>query len=412
MTIVLSPKGERKAERHKVKLSGSKSISNRVLIINAIADNFHYPIANLADCDDTNSMLNILNSNTNRFDVGHAGTTMRFLTAYLSGMFGEWIITGSGRMKQRPINLLVDALRELGADIEYLENEGYPPLKIKGRKLVGKEIGINGDVSSQYISALLMIAPRIVGGLTIKLHGELMSLPYIDMTIRLMQDFGIDCTRNENVLTVSEGSYQCKPYAVEGDWSSASYWFSAVALSEFPFSVELSPLFKDSLQGDSQVIDIFKQLGVEIKWVDDKTLIIQRMGKPIVDKLQLDLRRTPDIAQTLAVCSCALGLPFEFTGLETLKIKETDRTTALVKELAKCGYSLKVPSHGSLTWNGIKSETANVPIISTYNDHRMAMAFAVLGIRNEIIIEDEHVVSKSYDKFWKDLEPIVNQIEI
>ncbi|MFV0346376.1 MAG: 3-phosphoshikimate 1-carboxyvinyltransferase [Bacteroidales bacterium] len=407
MTLRLSPK-ENNKNWIRIKLSGSKSISNRVLIINAIADNCH-PIVNLADCDDTNSMLNILNSNANEFDVGHAGTTMRFLTAYLSGMYGEWMITGSKRMQQRPIALLVDALKELGADIEYLANEGYPPLKISGRKLVSKEIEIKGDVSSQYISALLMIAPRVAGGLTIKLQGQVMSIPYIDMTLRLMQDFGVKCYRNNNVLSVEEGAYSPRPFVVEGDWSSASYWFSIVALSERDFEVELSPLFKDSLQGDSEIAKIFELLGVETKWRDDENLVITKARMPIANKLVLDLRKTPDIAQTIAVCACALDVPFEFTGLETLKIKETDRITALIDELAKCGYCLEAPVHGSLRWAGKKLQAEKVPRVSTYHDHRMAMAFAPLGLVREIEIEDEGVVSKSYENFWIDLHPLVNQ---
>ncbi|MFV0505480.1 MAG: 3-phosphoshikimate 1-carboxyvinyltransferase [Bacteroidales bacterium] len=407
MTLRLLPKVESESKLS-VSLSGSKSISNRVLIINAISNNFS-SITNLAACDDTRSMLSALNSNANSFDVGHAGTTMRFLTAYLSGMYGEWVITGSDRMQQRPIRLLVDALRELGADIEYLVNEGFPPLKIRGRKLMGGKIEMNGDVSSQYISALLMIAPRLAGGLTVTLNGELMSMPYIDMTLRLMRDFGISCSRSNNALLVEEGEYSFRSFTVEGDWSSASYWFSIVALSKYGFVVEVSPLFKDSSQGDRELVHIFEQLGVRTKWLNRSVISIEKIGGATCSCLELNLRSTPDIAQTLAVCCCGLGLPFIFTGLETLKIKETDRISALINELAKCGYCLEAPIHGSLIWSGKKQRAMEVPRISTYHDHRMAMAFAPLGLKNAIVIEDEGVVSKSYEAFWSDLQILTNQ---
>ncbi|MBN2167308.1 MAG: 3-phosphoshikimate 1-carboxyvinyltransferase [Marinilabiliaceae bacterium] len=388
-----------KVDSFKVPLPTSKSISNRVLILNALAYS-PYKIDNLSDSDDTDVLLNVFNSNSNVFDIGAAGTSMRFLTAYLSRIVGEWVVTGSERMKQRPIAILVDALRKLGAEIEYTEKEGFPPLKITGVSLKGGELELAGDISSQYISAILMIAPCIEGGLTLKLTGEIISKPYIYLTLKLMEEFGVSTTWHDNAIKVPESIYKPRPYCVEGDWSAASYWYEMVALAT-EGSVIIESLYEKSPQGDSKVADLFSNIGVSTKFKDGYTIL--EKSSAIVSQFDYDFSDQPDLAQTFAVTCCALNIPFIFSGLQTLRIKESDRIYALIDELSKFGFVLATNGKDTLVWNGTKNqiEKENPINVNTYKDHRMAMAFAPLALKGfNVIIEDPMVVTKSYPKFW------------
>ncbi|WP_421920679.1 3-phosphoshikimate 1-carboxyvinyltransferase [Marinifilum sp.] len=392
----------------RVVLPSSKSISNRVQIINALSNSFE-PIKNLSDCDDSKAMKNILLSNTNTFDVGHAGTTMRFLTAYLSKIVGEWTLTGSNRMKERPIGVLVDALNSLGAQICYLEKEGYPPLKIFGSNITGKEVELKGDTSSQYISALLLIAPTLENGLRIKLKGDIVSRSYIEMTLNIMEEFGVKSEFKGQEIFVSKQEYKRIPYTVEGDWSGASYWWSFIALAG-EGKLYLDGLKKNSFQGDSGLMPVFEKLGVKTQF-SKRGMFIEKKESDC-KKLVFDFLQMPDLAQTFAVCSCLKDIPFHFKGLETLKIKETDRIFALIVELSKLGYVLYEPADGELAWDGDrKKEDANI-VIETYHDHRMAMAFApVAMLRNDVVINDPEVVNKSYPNFWKELKNLGFTVE-
>ncbi len=387
----------------KINLPASKSISNRVLIINALSYN-PYPVLNLSDSDDTQILHNVLFSNNSEFDIGHAGTAMRFLTAFLSKIAGEWTITGSERMKQRPIGILVDALNELGAKIEYLENEGFPPLKIFGSHLKGKTLELDGSVSSQYISALLMIAPAIEKGLTLVLKGEVTSRSYIELTLKLMQYFGIQYKWSENTITVPEQKYLPLEYTVEADWSGASYWYQMAAMAE-ECEIFLGNLKLESLQGDAKIAEWFEQFGVKSEQ-HSKGVLITRKDRKLPEKLNLDFIENPDVAQTFACLCVAEKIPFHFTGLKTLKIKETDRIAALQNELAKFGALLTEPTHGELEWNGESGKLKReiIPSINTYHDHRMALAFTPMAVAGyKFKIEDPAVVSKSYPDFWEDL---------
>lgn len=384
-----------------ITLPSSKSICNRVLLLNALAYS-PYDIENLSDCDDTRVMLQMLNANTNTFNVGAAGTAMRFMTAFLSKIVGEWTLTGSERMKNRPIGLLVDALNNLGARIEYLEKEGYPPLRIYGSALKGGVIEMDGGVSSQYISALLMIAPTMEEGLTIRLQGEVISRPYIQLTIDLMKQFGVTAEWKDNEISVLPAEYQPLPFVAEPDWSAASYWYSMVALSE-KARVVLPGLKKDSLQGDSVVAALFTQLGVETAY-DDKGVTLAKTGR-LTEHLEHDFTDTPDLAQTFVVACALLGVPFRFTGLQSLKIKETDRLEALRVEMNKLGYTVKIIDDRVLECNSRRMEAQAVPTIETYDDHRMAMAFAPVAIKRPdgLVVANPQVVTKSYPMFWEDL---------
>lgn len=386
-----------------IALPSSKSISNRVQIINALAYS-PYDIQNLSDCDDTRIMQEVLHSNTNHFDIGHAGTAMRFLTAFLSKIVGEWTITGSSRMKERPISILVDALIELGAKIEYLEKEGYPPLKIWGSALHGKILELDGSISSQYISALLMIAPSIQDGLTLRLKNKVISSSYIRLTLDLMKKFGIRYTWKNDEIRIEEQSYHPLPYTVESDWSGASYWYMLSALST-SFNMKLKGLQYPSIQGDAIISEWFVRFGiVSIQENDGIRLIKKSNTQP--DELVLDFTENPDLAQTMTVLCVLKGIPFRFSGLETLKIKETDRIAALKTELYKLGANLEEPSKGELQWNGENTFTSNTPVkISTYNDHRMALSFAAAALLHpNIQIDDPNVVTKSYPHYWEDLQ--------
>lgn len=394
----------------KVILPSSKSISNRVLVINALSGNRGMLPENVSDCDDTRVMIKWLDGCDETVDVGAAGTAMRFSTALLAVSEGYRVITGSERMRQRPIALLVDALRGLGAEIEYVGNEGYPPLRIKGNPTMkGGCVSLSGGVSSQYISALLMIAPMMEEGLTLTLTGDVVSRPYIDMTIGLMRDFGAKVMwMDDNVVRVEPRVYSKRDFFVESDWSACSYWYEMVALGDG--DVLLPGLFKDSFQGDSRVAELFSMLGVATEYVEGEGMgacvHIYRTGD-VCGRLDLDLVEQPDLAQTLVVCCCMMGVPFRFTGLQSLKIKETDRINALRTEMRKLGYVVGEENDSVLYWNGERCEADSEPVIDTYDDHRMAMAFAPCALKlGEIRINDPHVVSKSYPGYWEDLRSV------
>ena len=384
-----------------IQLPSSKSISNRALIINALGNGTHHP-ENLSDCDETRVMIRALNDDKETIDIMAAGTAMRFLTAYLSVTPGTRIITGTERMQQRPIQVLVNALRELGADIEYVANDGFPPLRITGRELRKDTISLPGNVSSQYISALLMIAPVLTNGLTIRLTGDIISRPYINLTLQLMNDFGVRAEwTDDHRLKVEPQAYHSIPFYVESDWSAASYWYQIVALSK-EAEVTLPGLFKDSYQGDSQVAGIFRSLGVETIY-KDKAVILKKNGKS-VERLDYDFINQPDLAQTFVVTCALLNIPFRFSGLQSLKIKETDRMAALITEMRKLGYILHETDGSVLSWEGERCTTEEHPAIDTYEDHRMAMAFAPTCLAlPEILINNPQVVSKSYPRYWEDL---------
>ena len=399
----------------KLKISGSKSETNRLLLLKAL-----YPtiiIENASESYDSEVMLNALQnfqlptSNFQLVDVHHAGTAMRFLTAYFAIREGkEVVLTGSARMKERPIKILVDALNQLGAEITYEENEGFPPLKIKGKKLTKNKVTLPANVSSQYISALLLIAPKLENGLELTLEGEITSVSYIKMTLALMNEIGVKTSFEKKTIKVTHhpSPITHHPIKVESDWSSASYWYSIIALSEIGSQITLSNFKKNSLQGDSVLVEIYKNFGVETIF-NSNEIILRKVKnlKPVT--LNLKLNNSPDIAQTIAVTCFGLGISCHLTGLHTLKIKETDRLEALKTELTKLGATISV-SNNSLTLEQSENINPNV-CISTYQDHRMAMAFAPLSLKVPIIIENTEVVSKSYPNFWEDIKQIGFTIE-
>jgi len=398
---------EDKILKGEITLPSSKSISNRILIINSLSYS-PYEIENLSDCDDTKAMEAVLNANTNHFDIGHAGTAMRFLTAFLSKIAGEWILTGSERMRQRPIGILVDALRKLGASIEYTGKKGFPPLRILGTSLKGGMLELDGSVSSQYISALLMIAPTIPGGLTLKLLNEITSKPYIDLTLHLMLQFGIRHTWTGNEIRIEEQTYIPVKFAVEADWSGASYWYATAALSD-ECELLLKGLRLQSLQGDAAQSEWFENyFGVQSKQLGNDIQLI-KLKAPEIKIVELDFIENPDIAQTFAVLAVCQKIPFHFKGLATLKIKETDRIQALQNELSKFGATLTEPADGELAWDGTfdQSFVNQPPVIETYHDHRMALAFAPAAmVYPKIIINDPKVITKSYPSYWDDLKKV------
>ena len=382
-------------------ITGSKSESNRCLLLKALFNDI--TIENLSNSDDTELMKNALSSNHSLIDIHHAGTAMRFLTAYFATQNGRKIIlTGSSRMKERPIRILVDALRNLGAKIEYSENEGFPPLKIHGQELLKSEVFLKANVSSQYISALLLIAPSLKNGLNLYLDGKITSIPYIEMTLALLNEVGIKTSFESNKIKVFPYErHNSKTLIVESDWSSASYFYSIVSLSSVGTKINISSYKENSLQGDAILSEIYNNLGVSSKF-NNSVLTIEKVSDDLPKSLDLDLSNTPDIAQTIAV-SC-LGLEINLTGLHTLKIKETDRLLALKNEIKKLGTNIEI-SNNSLEINSPKPLLKNVEI-KTYNDHRMAMSFAPLMLRTDIYINDANVVSKSYPNFWNDLEKL------
>lgn len=388
----------------KINISGSKSESNRMLILQAQFPNIL--IENLSESDDTQVLQEGIKNLNGTVDVHHAGTAMRFLTAYFSAKDGaEITLTGSQRMQERPIGILVDALKSLGADIEFLKNEGFPPLKIKGKSLQKSEVNIKANVSSQYISALMLIAPMLHNGLKISLEGKTTSIPYIEMTLSLLKNIGINGSFSKNEITIpSVKNIEKTTLVVESDWSSASYFYSIVALSENA-EITLGSFFEESLQGDSALVQIYDSLGVKTVFnTSEKNISLSKKNVQLPDSLLLDLSNTPDLAQTIAVTCFGLGISCKLTGLHTLKIKETDRLLALKNELEKLGASIQVDDN-SLSLEKAAKINFNTTI-ETYQDHRMAMAFAPLSLKTNISINDNEVVSKSYPDFWKDLQKV------
>lgn len=399
--------------RATIPLASSKSESNRALILDALTG-FRCNLQNLSTARDTQTMIRLLKSDDRNdgpqtADVLDAGTTMRFLTAYFSITGQPKIMTGTPRMCERPIGILVDALRTLGADITYLKNDGYPPLQLNGFRASGENhLSIRGDVSSQYISALLMIAPMLPGGLALHLTGAIGSRPYIEMTIEQMAYFGADVRADwdQKTITVAPKLYTPKPYQVESDWSGASYWYSVVALSsDEATTIELLGLKAKSLQGDSAIVDITRPLGVESTFTDTGVTLTKRSAEP---SLTWDFTDCPDLAQTVAVCAAVNQVSLTLTGIESLKIKETDRVAALQAELQKIGAELvEVEPGHRYEIRPVASNLPSTPVITTYDDHRMAMAFAPVAMQREIVIEEPGVVAKSYPSFWDDMARVV-----
>ena len=393
----------------KLKISGSKSETNRLLVLQALYPNL--VLENSSTSDDSEVMIEALatqypipKTQYPKIDVHHAGTAMRFLTAYFAAQDGfEVQLTGSSRMKERPIKILVDALNELGAEILYIEKEGFPPLKIKGKKLTESKVSLPANVSSQYISALLLIAPKLENGLELTLEGEITSVSYIKMTLALLNEMGVETLFVENKITVKpQSAIQNSKFTIESDWSSASYWYSIVALSEIGTQITLSSFKENSLQGDFSLVEIYKNFGVETVFNDNNSITISKVNTKFQKSFNFNLQSSPDIAQTIAVTCFGLGVSCHLTGLHTLKIKETDRLEALKIELTKLGAAISV-TNDSLTLE--QSENINLNVrISTYQDHRMAMAFAPLALKVPIIIENAEVVSKSYPTFWEDFK--------
>tara|TARA_R110000787_G_scaffold276239_7_gene385120 strand:- start:785 stop:2014 length:1230 start_codon:yes stop_codon:yes gene_type:complete len=388
-------------------ISGSKSESNRLLILQQLFSKIS--IENLSDSDDTHHLQHALTTNDSDINIGHAGTAMRFLTAFFATQNNRTVIlSGSERMHNRPIKILVDSLRDLGAEISYVDKEGYPPLKITGKELTEDKVQINGNVSSQYISALLLIASSLPKGLTVELIGEITSIPYINMTLSLLNQLGIETHFEGQIIQVKTlPNLKPQTLVVESDWSSASYFYSIAALSDIGSVIRLSSYKKESLQGDSVLANIYTHFGVETTF-EGNTILLKKVRESNNELLILDLNKAPDIAQTIAVTCFGLGIACDLSGLHTLKIKETDRLVALQVELTKLGATISV-TNDSLHLVSTSEITSNISI-ETYNDHRMAMAFAPLALRVPIEILDADVVTKSYRNFWEDLQQIGFQL--
>ncbi len=392
-----------------ISLPASKSICNRALVINALAHGQSMP-DNLSDCDDTQVIVRALREMPETIDIKAAGTAMRFLTAYLAVTDGEHKITGTERMQHRPIKVLVNALRYLGADIHYTGEEGFPPLFIRGKQLVGGRVELPGNVSSQYISALLMIGPVLNEGIELTLTGKIISRPYIDLTIHLMHDFGAKVTwKDVRTIKAEPGGYNLRPFLIENDWSAASYWYEMMALcGDYSAEIRLSGLCDGSRQGDSGVRYLFSMLGVKTIFDDTRsgnpTTVTLKKVRVNLPRLDYDFINQPDMAQTFVVCCALKNIPFHFTGLESLKIKETDRMEALKTEMLKMGYVIRDIGGKELIWDGERCEPSR-SAIDTYEDHRMAMAFAPAAfVFPGLCINNPQVVSKSYPLFWKHLE--------
>ena len=389
-----------------INITGSKSETNRLLLLQALFNGFE--LKNTSNSDDSKVMQKALQTSSDRINIHHAGTAMRFLTAYFSHIQGRSVVlTGSSRMQERPIQILVDALRDIGASISYEKEEGFPPLKIHGKKLAGGKVELPADVSSQYISALLLLGPVLEQGLELHLVGKITSIPYIDMTLSLLNSLGVSTSFEGQLICVSPMKEIKKDIQiVESDWSSASYFFSIAALSETA-EIHLTSFRKESLQGDSVLRSIYDNLNVSSHFEGD-TLILKKENKPLPTSLKLDLSKAPDIAQTIAVSCYGLGIGCDLVGLHTLKIKETDRLEALNTELSKLGATIKVTENSLHLSPGINfKENCSIP---TYNDHRMAMAFAPLALKIPLQIEASDVVSKSYPDFWKDMKKLNFQL--
>lgn len=391
-----------------IDVTGSKSESNRLLILQALFPQIQ--IENLSNSDDTQVLQEALLSTEKTVNIGHAGTAMRFLTAYFAIQEGrETILTGSKRMKERPIKILVDALCELGADISYENEEGFPPIRIHGKKLTKSTVSLQANVSSQYISALMLIAPSLPNGLEIELESEMTSVPYLKMTATLLETIGVECSlEKKKVQVLPISAVPKKTLVVESDWSSASYFYSMVALSD-QAEITLGSYTENSLQGDAATAKIYEQLGVETAFLPGKIRLKKVEQKPI-QILELDLSDTPDLAQTIVVTCLGLGIPCHLTGLHTLKIKETDRLVALKIESEKFGAQVII-TEDSLEMTTPDNLSSSSVDVDTYNDHRMAMAFAPLALKTTLQINDAEVTSKSYPLFWGDLEKLSFQIE-
>ena len=405
-TLQISPP-ESKSIHGSIELNGSKSISNRVLIIRALAHN-SFNIENLSTARDTELLLAALDHTSSFLDVGAGGTTYRFLTAYLSTLSGEYILTGSDRMKERPIKVLVDALISLSAQIEYLEEEGYPPIKITGGLANGGKLVMPGDVSSQYITALLLIAPTLKGGLELEWTGTLVSKPYILMTLNLMEHFGASWKISDNRIVVQEGHYQARDFYVEGDWSAASYYYAIAALSQ-ESDIELIGLEAESVQGDVVIAFIMDSFGVSSEYnAQFKSVRLRKSADIQINEFTYDFLECPDLAQTLVATLTGLRVNSTLSGLRTLKIKETDRVAALKNEVVKFGAIFNESDDDEWKLDGSRvKQPDNRPIIRTYEDHRMAMAMAPLALKfGPLIIENPDVVVKSYPKFWEDLKSL------
>jgi 3-phosphoshikimate 1-carboxyvinyltransferase len=396
----LTIKAEKKVINGVVNLTASKSESNRVLIIRALCEQ-HFPIHNLAAAKDTKTMVSLLAEKGKIKDVGPAGTTMRFLTAYYANTPGTWTLTGSERMRNRPIAILVDALKSLGANIEYLEKDGCPPMKIQGGKLKGGKITIDGSVSSQYLSALIMIAPSLTGGLEMELTGKIASIPYLKMTLALIAEFGAKYTFEGSIIKIEEGKYQGKEFTVEADWSAASYWYQIAALSD-EANITLKGLKEVSLQGDSAIVEMYKTFGVESTFNGTQVKLL-KSNTNSADTFDYDFSDCPDVAQTLAATLIGLNVKGHFKGLESLRIKETDRITAIKNELEKFGASIDILPDDEIQINQATVSSYN-GAIETYDDHRVAMSIAPLCLKiDRIEIKEPNVVAKSYPDFWNDL---------
>jgi 3-phosphoshikimate 1-carboxyvinyltransferase len=394
-----------------IKITGSKSETNRLLLLQALYPNI--TLENISNSDDSEVMSRALNSqftidNSQLIDIHHAGTAMRFLTAYFAQNEGqEIVLTGSSRMQERPISILVDALKQLGADIEYESNFGFPPLSIWGKKLTKNKVSLPANISSQYISALLLIAPKLENGLELTLIGEITSIPYIKMTLALLNEIGVATSFIDNTIKINQKSEIVDQQStIESDWSSASYFYSIIALSEIGTQITLSSYKQNSLQGDSILVEIYKNFGVETVFNDNKSITISKTAICNLQSAIYNLQSSPDIAQTIAVTCFGLEIGCHLTGLHTLKIKETDRLEALKTELSKLGATISVTDNSLTLGAGSPPSEGLGEAIDTYNDHRMAMAFAPLALKTAIIINNSEVVSKSYPTFWEDLKAI------
>ncbi|WP_020532927.1 3-phosphoshikimate 1-carboxyvinyltransferase [Flexithrix dorotheae] len=392
---VAHPSGVVNAE---IKLTASKSECNRALIIQALSEN-NIELSNISEARDCQTMIRLLKSEEKTLDVLDAGTTMRFLTAFCTITNRPTILTGTPRMQERPIKILVDALRSLGAEIDYLKKEGYPPHEIKSFEQKTDHVKIQGNVSSQYISAMLMVAPTLPQGLKLELIGEVASVPYIKMTLQLLSHFGITHTWDENVISIAKQPYQSNNYSIESDWSGASYWYSIAALSK-EANIKLLGLRENSLQGDKAIVEIMEKLGVKSTF-DETGVLLTKIPKE--DSFEFDFTHCPDLAQTVAVICAATKTPARMKGLESLRIKETDRIAAIETELKKVGHQVEVIGDSEIIISAAET-VMNHPVIDTYDDHRMAMAFAPLGLLGEVTIEEPSVVNKSYPVYWDHLK--------
>ena len=397
-------KSKVKKRQSKITITGSKSESNRLLLLQALYPEFE--IKNVSNSDDSKLMQKALETSSNNIDIHHAGTVMRFLTAFFSTQKDrEVILTGSSRMQERPIQILVEALQQLGAEISYEKHHGYPPIKISGKEFTKHKVSLKANVSSQYISALLLIASKLKNGLELTLEGKITSVPYINMTLALLSDLGVETSFVDNTIHVKPNTLQLKKQTlvVESDWSSASYFYSVVAMSDIGTEIKLSAYKQNSLQGDSVLAEIYKDFGVETVFSDNSISLVKARECKL-KTINCELSNAPDIAQTIAVTCLGLGVGCDLTGLHTLKIKETDRLVALKTEIEKFGTAVTI-TEDSLCIEKVSSLTEGVSV-ETYHDHRMAMAFAPLALKIGFKINEADVVSKSYPDFWKDLDEI------